>query len=46
MLERGCTAADLYVEAENRSAVALYRSLGFTDASVDVQYLQRRPAVR
>lgn len=46
MLERGCTRADLYVEAENRSAVGLYRSLGFTDATVDVQYLQRRPAVR
>ncbi|MWV50774.1 mycothiol synthase [Rathayibacter sp. VKM Ac-2803] len=46
MVERGCTAADLYVEAENRSAVALYRSLGFVDASVDVQYLQRAPAVR
>ncbi|MCM6761363.1 mycothiol synthase [Rathayibacter sp. ZW T2_19] len=46
MLARGCTTADLYVEAENRSAVALYRSLGFTDASVDVQYLQRTPAVR
>ncbi|ROQ54780.1 mycothiol synthase [Rathayibacter sp. PhB152] len=46
MLERGCAVADLYVEAENRSAVALYRSLGFTDAAVDVQYLHRRPAVR
>ncbi|AND15875.1 mycothiol synthase [Rathayibacter tritici] len=46
MLERGCTTADLYVEAENRSAVALYRSLGFTDASVDVQYLQRAAPVR
>lgn len=46
MTERGCTAADLYVEAENRSAVALYRSLGFSDASIDVQYLQRTPAAR
>lgn len=46
MLERGCTTADLYVEAENRSAVALYRSLGFADASIDVQYVQRAAPVR
>ncbi|MBF4461707.1 MULTISPECIES: mycothiol synthase [unclassified Rathayibacter] len=46
MLDRGCTAADLYVEAENRAAVRLYRSLGFVDASADVQYLQRAPSVR
>lgn len=36
--ERGCTAAELYVEAQNAPAVRLYRSLGFTDHTVDVQY--------
>lgn len=46
MHEQGRTKADLYVEAENQAAVKLYRSLGFTDISVDVQYLQRRAAVR
>lgn len=38
MRERGVTTASLYVEAENGPAVALYRSLGFTDHSIDVQY--------
>lgn len=46
MRERGRTKADLYVEAENKAAVALYRSLGFTDLTVDVQYLQRKPSLR
>lgn len=36
--ERGCSAATLYVEKENRAAVSLYRSLGFQDFTVDVQY--------
>jgi len=36
--ERGCEAAALYVEADNEPAVRLYRSLGFTDFTVDVQY--------
>jgi mycothiol synthase len=36
--ERGCVGADLYVEADNVAAVRLYRSLGFTDHTVDVQY--------
>lgn len=35
---RGCTAASLYVEADNTGAVHLYRSLGFTDFTIDVQY--------
>jgi mycothiol synthase len=39
--ERGCSAASLYVEADNVAAVHLYRSLGFADRTVDVQY--RRP---
>ncbi|WP_166785631.1 MULTISPECIES: mycothiol synthase [Cryobacterium] len=36
--ERGCRAADLYVEADSSAAVTLYRSLGFCDRTVDVQY--------
>lgn len=36
--ERGCTAVELYVEAESTAPVRLYRSLGFTDRTVDVQY--------
>jgi mycothiol synthase len=36
--ERGCTAVELYVEAESTTPVRLYRSLGFVDRSVDVQY--------
>jgi mycothiol synthase len=40
--ERGCTVAALYVDADNEGAVRLYRSLGFTDYTIDVQY--RRPA--
>lgn len=36
--ERGCETAALYVEADNEPAVRLYRSLGFTDFTVDVQY--------
>lgn len=36
--QRGCLAASLYVEADNRAALALYRSLGFTDFTIDVQY--------
>lgn len=39
--ERGCRSADLYVEADSAAAVSLYRSLGFSDRTVDVQY--RRP---
>jgi len=36
--ERDCTAAALYVEADNEGAVHLYRSLGFVDHTIDVQY--------
>ncbi|TFD30714.1 mycothiol synthase [Cryobacterium cryoconiti] len=36
--ERGCRTADLYVEADSAAAVTLYRSLGFLDRTVDVQY--------
>lgn len=36
--ERGCTTAALYVEADSTGPVHLYRSLGFTDHTVDVQY--------
>jgi mycothiol synthase len=38
MRARGCTTAALYVEADNVPAVALYRSLGFSDHTIDVQY--------
>jgi len=38
MLERGRTSATLYVEADNDAAVHLYRSLGFADHTIDVQY--------
>lgn len=36
--DRGCTEAELYVEGDNAAALALYRSAGFTDRSVDVHY--------
>ena len=35
---RGIRTAALYVEADNGPAMALYRSLGFTEHSVDIQY--------
>jgi len=35
---RGCTTVALYVEADSIGPVGLYRSLGFTDHTVDVQY--------
>jgi len=38
---RGVTRATLYVEADNEPAVRLYRSIGFTDRTVDVQYRRR-----
>jgi mycothiol synthase len=39
--QRGIATAALYVDADNVGAVHLYRSLGFSDHTVDVQY--RRP---
>jgi mycothiol synthase len=39
--QRGCSVATLYVEADNDAAVGLYRSLGFTDRTVDVQFTRR-----
>jgi mycothiol synthase len=44
--ERGCTHAALYVDGDNERAVALYRSLGFADHTIDVQYLHRPRARR
>jgi mycothiol synthase len=35
---RGCKQAGLYVEADNETAVRLYRSAGFLEHTVDVQY--------
>ncbi|MGO1545630.1 MAG: mycothiol synthase [Gulosibacter sp.] len=40
--DRGCQAAVLYVDGVNERAVALYRRLGFTDRTVDVQYRANR----
>ncbi len=35
---RGLDEVDLYVEADNAPALALYRRAAFRDAAVDVQY--------
>jgi mycothiol synthase len=37
----GVATAALYVEADNERATRLYRSLGFSDHTVDVQYRRR-----
>ncbi|MBU1588966.1 MAG: mycothiol synthase [Actinobacteria bacterium] len=38
LASRGIRTAHLYVEGDNAPALALYRSFGFTDRSVDIQY--------
>jgi mycothiol synthase len=38
LAERGCEQAGLYVEADNEAAVHLYRSAGFAEHTIDVQY--------
>lgn len=38
LAQRGCSAATLYVEGDNLPALGLYRSLGFQDDTLDVQY--------
>ena len=38
---RGIRSGHLYVEADNLAAVHLYRSYGFVDDTIDVQYLRR-----
>jgi mycothiol synthase len=40
---RGIRTASLYVEADNAPAVRLYRSFGFVDHSIDIQYARSRP---
>ena len=42
--ERGVTRGHLYVEGDNLAAVGLYRSLGFVDDTIDIQYRWTRPA--
>ena len=38
LAERGIRESNLYVEADNEPAVRLYRSYGFTNHTVDIQY--------
>jgi mycothiol synthase len=45
MRERGIHNADLYVEGDNASALSLYRSRGFTQDSIDIQYISH-PTLR
>ncbi len=39
--DRGVSTAALYVEADNEPAVRLYRSVGFADHTIDVQYRRK-----
>jgi mycothiol synthase len=43
LAERGIRESSLYVEADNEPAVRLYRSYGFTDYTVDIQYRREEP---
>ncbi|WP_378145343.1 mycothiol synthase [Cnuibacter sp. UC19_7] len=43
LAERGVRHAALYVDGDNTAAMSLYRSLGFTDHTVDVQYRRDAP---
>jgi len=45
LASRGIRTAALYVESDNVPAVALYRSLGFMEHSVDIQYA-RAPIIQ
>jgi len=42
LARRGIRTASLYVEADNEAALRLYRSFGFADHSIDIQYALRR----
>ncbi|MHA6670068.1 mycothiol synthase [Homoserinimonas sp. A447] len=44
LAERGIRESNLYVEADNEPAVRLYRSYGFTNYTVDIQYRSETPA--
>lgn len=43
LAERRIRSAHLYVEGDNTAALRLYRSFGFRERSIDVQYLWKRP---
>jgi mycothiol synthase len=44
LAERGIRTSTLYVEADNESAVRLYRSYGFTKHTIDIQYRRAAPS--